>query len=105
MRNRKKNYQKDNDGQIIKQQAQLNFNGTDKSYTNYDSYTFEQIEILKDKTIYLGFVVLKINKLLVYERYYDKLKPYFGEKNKQLVFTNFDSFVLSINTNDIIEHF
>ena len=29
---------KDNDQEIIKQQSKLNFNGTHKSYTNYDTY-------------------------------------------------------------------
>ena len=34
-----------------------------------------------DKPIYLGFSVLELSKLLMYETNYDKLQPYLGEKN------------------------
>ena len=36
----------------------------------------------------------------MYETYYDKLQPYFGQKNIQLHFMDNDSFVLNVNTND-----
>ena len=56
---------------LIEQQSKLNFNGTHKSFTSYDSYTYKQNEIVMDTPIYLGFVVLDSNKLLMYETYYD----------------------------------
>ena len=65
--------------QIIKQQSKLTSNGIHKSYENCDSYTFKQNEVLMDKPIYLGFSVLELSKLLMYETYYDKLQPYFGQ--------------------------
>ena len=34
-----------------------------------------------NKPIYLGFAVLELSKLLLYETNYDILKPYFGEKS------------------------
>ena len=34
-----------------------------------------------DKPTYLGFAVLEFSNLLMYETYYDKLQPYFGDKN------------------------
>ena len=34
-----------------------------------------------DKPIYLRFTVLELSKLLMYETYYDKLRPYFGDKS------------------------
>ena len=55
-----------------------------------------------DKPIYLGFAILELSILLLYESYYDKLQPYFGEKNLQLPYMDTDSFVLSVNTEDII---
>ena len=55
-----------------------------------------------DKPIYLGFSVLELSKFLMYETYYDKLQPYFGEENIQLHYKDTDSFVLSVNTKDII---
>ena len=33
-----------------------------------------------DKPIYLGFSALELSKLM-YESYYDKIQPYFGEEN------------------------
>ena len=69
--------------EILRQQSMLTFNGIHKSYENCDSYTFKQNEFLMDKPIYLGFSVLELSKLLMYETYYDKLQLYFGEENLQ----------------------
>ena len=93
---------KDDYREIVKQQSKLTFNGIHKSYENCDSYTFKQNEVLMDKPIYLGFSVLELSKLLMYETYYDKLQPYFGEENIQLHYMDCDSFVLSIKTQNII---
>ena len=94
---------KDNYREIIKQQSKLTFNGIHKSYENCDSYTFKQNEVLMDKPIYLGFTVLELSKLLMYETYYDKLQPYFRQENIQLHYMDTDSFILSVNTKDIIK--
>ena len=56
-----------------------------------------------DKPFYLGLAVLELSKLLMYETYYDILQPYFGEKNLQLHYMDTNSFVLRINTKDIIK--
>ena len=93
---------KDDYREIIKQQSKLTFNGIHKSYENCDSYTFKQNEVLIDKPIYLGFSVLELSKLLMYETYYDKLQPYFGQQNIKLHYIDCDSFVLSIETENII---
>ena len=68
---------KDDYTELLKQQSKLTFNRIRKSYENCDSYTFKQNEVLMDKPIYLGFSVLEMSKLLMYETYYDKLQPYF----------------------------
>ena len=88
---------------IIKQQSKLTFNGIHKSYENCDSYTFKYNEVLMDKPIYVGFSVLELSKLHMYETYYDILQPYFGQKNLHLKYMDTDSFVLSVNTKDIIK--
>ena len=94
---------KDDTNEIVKQQSKLTFNGIHKSYENCDSYTFKENEVRMDKPFYLGFSVLELSKLLMYETYYDILQPYFGEKNLQLHYMDTDGFVLSINTKDIIK--
>ena len=96
-------FKKDDYREIIKQQSKLTFNGIHKSYENCYSYTVRQNEVLMDKPIYLGFSVLELSKLLMYETYYDKLQPYFGQENIQLHYMDTDSFVLSVNTKDIIK--
>ena len=94
---------KDDNEKISKQQSKLTFNGIHKSYENYDSYTFKQNEVLFDKLLYLGFSVLELSKLHMYSTYYDKLEPYFGEENLQLHYMDTNSFVLSVNTQNIIK--
>ena len=95
---------KDDYREIIKQQSKLTFNGIHKSYENCDSYTFKQYEVLMDKPIYLGFSVLELSKLLMYETYYDILQPYFGQENNQLHYLDCEKFVLSIETQNIINN-
>ena len=75
---------KDDTGKIIKQQSKLTFNGIHESYENCNSYTFKQNVVLMDKPIYLGFSVLELSKLLLYETYYDRFQPYFVQGNIQL---------------------
>ena len=94
---------KDEYRKILKQQSKLTFNGIHKSYENCDSYTHKQNEVLMDKPIYLGFSVLELSKLLMYETYYNKLLPFFGQEKIQLHYMDTDSFVLSVNTKDIIK--
>ena len=105
VRNRlKRKFIKNDDyGEIIKQQSKMTFNGIHKSYENCDSYTHKQNEVLMDKPIYLGFSVLELSNLSMYERYYDKLQPFFGQENIQLHYMDTDSFILSVNTKDIIK--
>ena len=67
---------KDDIKNIIKQQSKLTFNGIHKSYENCDSYTFKKNEVLMDEPIYLGFAVLELSKLHMYETYYDNLQPF-----------------------------
>ena len=90
--------QKDDYREIIKQQSKLTFNGIQKSYENCDSYTFKRNEVIMDKSIYLGFSVLQLSKLLKYETYYDKLQPCFGQENIQIDYVDTEAFVLSLNT-------
>ena len=64
----------------IIQQSELIFNGIHNSYENCDSYTFKQNDVFMDKPIYVGFAILGLSKLHMYETYYVKLQPYFRQK-------------------------
>ena len=56
-----------------------------------------------DKPIYLGFAVLELSKLIIYETYHDNLQPYFGEKDLHSHCMDTDSFILSVITKDFIK--
>ena len=88
---------------ILKWQRKLTFNGICKSFDNCDSYLEKDHEILMDKPLYLGFAILELPKLHMYESYYDTLHPYFGQENIQLHYMDCDSFVLSIKSENIIK--
>ena len=96
-------FRKDEYKEITKHQSKLTYNGIQKSYENCDSYVLNKNEVLMDKPIYLGFAVLELSKLHMYETYYDKLRPYFGQENIQLPYIDTDAFVLSVNTKDVIK--
>ena len=95
--------EKDDIKKIIKQQSKLTFNGIQKSYEKYDSYTFKKNEVVMDKAIYVGFAILDLSKLHMYETYYDTLQPYFGQENLQLHYIDTDGMFLSMKTKDIIK--
>ena len=95
---------KDSVKKIINQQSKLTFNGIQKSYENYDNYTFKQNQVVMDKSIYVGFAILELSKLHMYETYYDRLQPYFGQENIQLHYIDTNGVILSMKTKDIIKN-
>ena len=54
-----------------------------------------------DKAIYVGFTILELSKLHMYETYYDILQPYFGQENLQLHYIDTDGMILSMKTENI----
>ena len=55
-----------------------------------------------NKPIYLGLSILEISKILMYEFWYDYIKPKYGNKVK-LCYMDTDSFIMNIKTNDLYE--
>ena len=71
---------------------------------NYVSEDLSIIEMNKtkvkmNKPIYLRLSILDISKILMYEFWYDYMKPKYGNKAK-LCYMDTDSFVMNIKTND-----
>ena len=81
----------------------MTFNGIQKSYENYDSYTFKQNQVVMDKAMYVGIAILELSKLHMYETYYDTLQPYFGQRFLQLNYIDTDHMILSMKTEKIIK--
>ena len=53
-----------------------------------------------NKSVYLGLLILELNKILMYEFWYDYVKRNNGEKAK-LCYMDTDSFIVYIKTDDI----
>ena len=56
-------------------------------------------KVKMNKPIYLGLSLLDISKILMYEFWYDYIKPKYNDKVK-LCYMDTDSFIMSIKTND-----
>ena len=67
-------------------------------YSKFSVYKFDKEKTVFDKSIYLGFSVLELSKLLMYEYNYHTLEPYWQNK-VQLHYMDTDSFILSFDTN------
>ena len=71
---------------------------------NYISEDLSIIEMNKtkvkmNKPIYLGLSILDISKILMYEFWYDYMKPKYND-NVKLCYMDTDSFIMNIKTND-----
>ena len=66
----------------------------------------KKTEILINKRAHLGLSILGLSKILMYEFWYDYVKPKYGEKAK-LCYMDTDSFIVYIKTDyiykDIVE--
>ena len=60
----------------------------------------KKTEILMNKLAWLGLSILELSKILMYEFWYDYVKPKYGEKAK-LFYMDTDSFIIPIKTDDI----
>ena len=83
--------------QIIKRQFKLSFKGIMDHYSKFSVYKFDKEKVVFDKSIYSGFSVLELSKLLRYEFYYFTLEPHWQNK-VQLHYMDTESFVLSFDT-------
>ena len=59
----------------------------------------KKTKVKMKKPIYLGLSILEISKILMYEFWYDYMKPKYND-NVRLCYMDTDSFVMHIKTND-----
>ena len=59
----------------------------------------KKTEVKMNKPIYLGQAILDISKTLMYEFWYDYIKPKYGDKAR-LCYMDTDSFIMHIKTED-----
>ena len=59
----------------------------------------KKTKVKMNKPIYLGLPILEISKILMYEFWYDYMKPKYND-NVRLCYMDTDSFIMNIKTND-----
>ena len=59
----------------------------------------KKVEVIMNKPIYIGQAILDISKTLMYEFWYDYIKPKYEDKTR-LCYMDTDSFVINIKTED-----
>ena len=57
----------------------------------------KRTKVKMNKPIYLGLSILEISKLLMYEFWYDYMKPKYGD-NVKICYMDTDSFIMNIKT-------
>jgi hypothetical protein len=80
--------------------ARPNFKSVSVFNESLVAIQLKHLEFFYDKPIYVGFTVLDLSKLLMYDFFYEFLKPRYGDRVK-LCYMDTDSFTLLIKTNDI----
>ena len=56
-----------------------------------------------NKPVYIGLSILVISKTLIYEFWYDYIKPKYQD-NAKLFYMNTDSFIIQIKTEDFYKY-
>ena len=80
--------------------AKPNYNGAFDS--NLVSVNMGNSSVCLNKPIYLGQTILDVSKILMYDFYYDYVKPKYGE-SARLLFTDTDSLCCEFQTDDFYE--
>ena len=64
-----------------------NYHNTKFFTENLLTIEMKQTDLLMNKIVYLGLLILELSKILMYEFWYDYVKPKFGEKEKVSLYT------------------
>ena len=62
----------------------------------------KKTKVKMNKPIYLGLSILEVGKILMYEFWYDYMKPKYND-NSKLCYMDTNSFIMNIRTNDFYE--
>ena len=66
---------------------------------NLSIIEMKKIKVKMNKPIYLGLSILEISKILMYEFWYDYMKPKYSD-NVKLCYTDTDNFIINFKTKD-----
>lgn len=79
--------------------SKSSFHSVKKFSEHFYAFQMNQLSVYYNKPVYLGFSILEISKLKMYDFHYKYMKPKFNEK-VQLNYMDTDSFIYSIKTED-----
>ena len=82
--------------------SEPNYHTTKHFSKNLLAIEMKKTKVKMNKPVYLGMSILDISKTLMYEFWYDYIKPKYGDRAK-LCYTDTDSFVIYIKTEDFYE--
>ena len=89
----------DSGEQFKKLAAKPNYDSRKIFNENLVSVHMKKTSLTMNKPVYLGMSILDLSKNLMYDFYYNYIKPKYGNKVK-LLFTDTDSFLFEIQTED-----
>ena len=83
--------------------SEPNYHTTKHFSENLLAIEMKKIKIIMNKPAYLGMPILDTSKILMYEFWYDYIKPKYGDRAK-LCYMDTDSFIPYIITEDFYEY-
>ena len=88
----------------IKLVSEPNYHTTKHFSKNLLAIEMKKTKVKMNKPVYLGMSILDISKTLMYEFWYDYIKPKYGDRAK-LCYTDTHSFIIYIKTKDFLKIF
>ena len=82
--------------------SKLNYHSTKCISKDLLIMEMKKTEVKMNKPIYLGQAILDLSKTLMYEFWYDYIKPKYGDKAR-LCYMDTDSFIMHIKTEDFYD--
>ena len=82
--------------------SELNYHTINLISEDLSIIEMKKTKVKMNKPIYLGLSILEISKILMYEFWYDYIKPKYDNKVK-LCYMDTDSLIINIETNDFYE--
>ena len=79
--------------------SEPNYHTTKSFSENLLAIEMKKTKVKMIKPVYLGLSILEISKTLMYEFWYDYMKPTYGD-NVKLCYMDTDSFIIHIKTED-----
>ena len=101
------NVRKHRDIKLVTTERRRNYLVSEPNYHTTKFFTenllaieMRKTQILMNKPVYLGLSILDLSKTVMYEFWYDYVKPKYGE-NTKLRYMDTDSFIVHVKTDDI----